>query len=124
MPLTLYAQEYVPLTKAEVDEWLQTQTLDEVFDFIIIADDWEHSDPKLILPDVYAILDKDGTLYITYKEPIKVTIGTVAPLSYRIHLEEMVIKDFYVESKKPLWPWFAVGGGGILSGIIIGLLLN
>ena len=53
-----------------------------------------------------------------------VTIGTADPLIYSWTFPEAVIEDFYVEKKKPIWPWFAIGGGGIAVGLVTGLLLG
>ena len=55
MPLTLLAQEYQPMTEAEAIAWLKSVTIYEAVNFMIIADDWDHSQPKLKMPDVYAI---------------------------------------------------------------------
>lgn len=124
MPLTLCAQEYAPLTKDEVVAWLETQTFPELVDFIIIADDWERSQPEVNFPTVYAILDKDGNLYITFENSMSMIIGTIHPLQYRWKIPDLVIEEFYVEKKKSVWPWFVVGGGGILIGMIINSLIN
>ena len=124
MPLMLCAQEHVPLTPTEVTQWMVTQSLDELVMFLIEADDWENSLPEIYMPMIAAILDDEGTLTIIYKGPLGVSIGTVRPLQYVWTLDNMVMENFYVEKKRAKWAWFAVGGGGILAGIVIHSLLH
>lgn len=124
MPLTLCAQEYVPMTVEELENWLRTKSLREVYTYLVMADDWENSIPKLRMPDAYAFMDDKGDLYITFEDSMYMTIGTMNPLRYSWTIPEVVIKDFYEEEKKPKWPWFAVGGGGVLAGLIMGLSIR
>lgn len=112
------------MTRDEVIDWLETRTFEEVIDYIITADDWECSSPEFYTLDAHAILDNDGNLYIIFEEPMNMIIGTVNPLQYRWKLPDLVFEEFYVEEKRKAWPWMAVGGGGMLAGIIIGLLVN
>lgn len=119
-----FGTEYVPLTESEVLSWLSTVKLGEVITFIIIADDWDNSEPNLQFPNVYAILDDNGTLYIRYDGPIQMSVGTVDPLKYKVHIQNMILEDFYAEERKPKWPWFAVGGGCIVGGFILGILVR
>lgn len=107
------------MTKLEVTQWMATQSFDELVQFIIIADDWENSTPEISLPIVHAFLEKEGDLTLVFEGKITVSIGTVSPLQFQTGIQPMVFEDFYVEKKKAVWPWFAVGGGGILTGIII-----
>lgn len=112
------------MTKMEVMEWMTTQSFDEVIEFVIIADDWEHSQPELNMPDAYAILDDEGNLYVKFEGHVSVVVGTVSPLQYQWEIPDAVFEEFYVEKKRRIWPWLAVGGGSVLAGVIIGLLIN
>ena len=123
MPLTLSAQDYTPMTEAKAVEWLKGITIYEAVNFMIIADDWEHSVPKLKMPDVYAVLDDNGDLYIMFNGKMDMIVGTVRPLEYTWTIPEVVLEEFYEEEKKPVWPWLAVGGGGIVAGLVAGFLL-
>ena len=111
------------MTEAKAVEWLKGITIYEAVNFMIIADDWEHSVPKLKMPDVYAVLDDKGDLYIMFKGSMEMIVGTVKPLEYQWEIPEVVLEEFYEEEKKPVWPWLAVGGGGIVAGLVAGFLL-
>jgi len=112
------------MTAEEIEDWLRTRSLKEVIVYLVTADDWENSTPKLEFPDVYAFLDKKGDLYVTFENKMLMTIGTISPLIYSWTIAEHTIEDFYVKEKKPKWPWFAVGGGCLLGGFVLGVLIR
>lgn len=112
------------MTVEEIENWMRTKSLDEIVLYIVMADDWENSTPKLKFPDVYALLDDKGDLYVMFEGGMIVTIGTIRPLEYAWTLTEYIIEDFYVEKRKPKWPWFAVGGSCILGGLILGAVIH
>lgn len=124
MPLMLCAQEYVPMTVEELEDWLRTKSLRQVYTYLVMADDWENSIPKLTMPNAYAFMDDKGDLYVTYEGSMLMTIGTMSPLEYSWTLPDLTVEGFYIEEKKPKWPWFAVGGGGIMAGLIVGLSIR
>ena len=53
---------------------MATLSFDELVMFLIEADDWENSSPKLAMPRVAPILDDKGNLTVMFAETLNISI--------------------------------------------------
>jgi len=110
--------EYIPLSYEEANAWLMTITYKDLLDFIIAYDYVEHTVP-VIVPSKKLILIAGRDLHITEQEPMKINVGH---LEYDIHAEDEVYPDFI--PKRNFKPYFYVGAGGVVTGILLMLLIG
>ena len=116
--LTKTNDEYEPLTYQEAHDWLLTISYKELLDFIIAYDVVEHSIPK-ITPAKKLILIEGRDLRITEQEPMIINIGH---LEHEVRSEDERYTDFL--PKQDIKPYFYVGGGGVIAGILLMLLIG
>ena len=112
------ADEYTPLSYEEANAWLMTISYQQLIDFIIAYDYVEHALP-VVTPAKKLILISGRDLHITEQEPMKINI---AHLEYEIHAEDEVYPDFI--PKRDFKPYFYVGAGGVVTGILLMLLIG
>jgi len=120
MPMAnLKAEDYIPLTRMEVIEWLEGIEYDELLDYIILWDYIEHINADVMIPQVVCILDDKGNLYVNYNDLMTIEIGY---LRYDVVIQDQVIEDFYSyrkdRNKKII---FFLGGviGGALTTVLL-----
>lgn len=86
----------------------------------IIELDCLYNEPlQVIMPEVLAVADKKGDLYIKYQDSIKIKH---VQLEYSIKLDDLIYKDF-MPKLDPV-PYILIGTGGIIIGLVVGLLVN
>ena len=109
--VSIYPNDYKPLTDEEVEIWLRSVSLEQLIVFIQMYDYIEKASAEIILPSATYIL-ADSDLYISYEEPVRIEI---AHLRYEFELEDTVIENFQVDDKKEN------RRKNILTGIAIGV---
>ena len=112
------AEEYIPLSYEEAQDWLMTISYQQLIDFIIAYDLVEHSIPQ-ITPAKKLILIEGRDLHITEQEPMQINIGH---LEYEISTSDEIYPDFI--PKRNAKPYIYVGIGGLITGIIITALIG
>ncbi|KKL06512.1 hypothetical protein LCGC14_2595280 [marine sediment metagenome] len=112
------ANAYEPMTESEVENYLGSITLEELFDFVIKYDLVEHTVPEVSGGD-FIILLSGRDVYIEYQNKMKVKIGH---LEYNLEMENKVYEGF-VPREGRLKTIGISSGVGALVGIILMLLI-
>ena len=119
VPVLGLTDDYIPLTKEEMNTWLFTITYDELLELVIKHDYIEHSVPRVTQPEAFVILDRKNDLYLSYPSLMTIKIGY---LEYNFRFETQVIEDF-VPKKQTRRKTALLIGGGFISGALLSIIL-
>ena len=127
IPATICLSE--PLTHTEAAAWIRAECAaagaarvtecEPLLELVIRYDLVEHELPTVTVPTPLAVLTDDGTLYLSWPEPILIDVAGV--FQWAVDLAPAQFDGFHVEE---IWPLLVVGGGAVAVGFIAGVLLE
>lgn len=114
------------MTSEEAEKWLQSITLEELINWVILWDFIEHSRPTLNINYITLLTDTD-VLMVPKPENTDLIVGSgEKAFTYKIRLPTFTFKGIL---KPPIENRFGLGlgigiGSGLIVGGLIGLLFN
>lgn len=85
----------------------------------------EHATPKLYIPELFVIKDKEGNLIIDYAGPARLFIGDeLYNLDYTVDISSRVTMGYEPEKTIPPGYWIAGGVGLFAGGLVLGLVMQ
>lgn len=112
---------------ARVKSWLYSITPDQLLTSLVFYDNITRLPPTVTFPETVMVLTKEGTLVLSWKDPLKISLGG-GEIKTQFVLSQIEKPKFVTWPSDDPFKWVlpAAGAGGIalIVGVVTGYLLH
>jgi protein-arginine kinase len=119
--LPLKANEYTPPTRANIQKYIESLSMEQLIDEILRLDLLENSLLDFEFPEYSAVLTKDNTLFITpLSEKVLISLEY---LKYSAKLPQLIFENFQKEEVDYVQNYVLSAVSGFVAGVIFMVIL-